>query len=219
MKKDLVEMVFILDRSGSMKGLEADSIGGFNALIEKQKKLPGEALVSLVLFDHEFKVIHHRKQIQSIPLLTLADFEVRGSTALVDAIGRSIRKIRSIHDAMGEDSTPEKTMFIITTDGQENASREFNTYQLKRMVEEHQEKDKWEFLFLGANMDAFAVAHDLGFKKERTANYQANREGVGASFAAAERAVNYMRLKPRNLWKVEENNLSTLVDEETKKQK
>lgn len=193
MKKNLVEMVFILDRSGSMKGLEADTIGGFNQLIEKQKQLPGEALVSLVLFDHEFKVIHHRKSIQEIPLLTLKDFEARGSTALVDAIGRAIRKIHSVHAVIGQDSIPEKTIFVITTDGQENASKEFNSHQLKRMVEEHQEKYHWEFMFLGANMDAFAVAKDYGFRPDRTANYEPSAEGVARMLKGTEEAMHYLR--------------------------
>jgi hypothetical protein len=193
MKKDLVEMVFILDRSGSMKGLEADTIGGFNSLVEKQKQQPGDAVISLVLFDDQFEVIHHRRVLKALEPLTSKEYYVRGSTALVDAIGRSIRKIRQIHLALGQDNIPEKTMFVITTDGQENASREFNNLQIKRMVEEFQEKYGWEFLFLGANIDSFSIAADLGILRSRTANFQANKEGINRHYEAVDETIRRFR--------------------------
>jgi uncharacterized protein YegL len=193
MKKGLVEMVFILDRSGSMRGLEADTVGGFNSLIEKQKQAPGEALVSLVLFDDQFEVVHHRRVITSLEPLTKDTYYVRGSTALVDAIGRGIEKIKHVHRQLGNDNAPEKTMFIITTDGQENASKQFNSHQLKRLVSEQQEKYGWEFLFLGANIDAFTTAMDLGIKRDRAANFVASEEGIKQKFFAVNESITRFR--------------------------
>ena len=194
MKKGLVEMVFILDRSGSMRGLEADTVGGFNSLIEKQKQASGEALVSLVLFDDQCEVIHHRRVIASLEPLTKETYYVRGSTALVDAVGRGIEKIKHVHRQLGSDNTPEKTMFIITTDGQENASKQYNTHQLKRLISEQQEKFGWEFLFLGANMDAFATAMDLGIQRNRAANFQASEEGIKKKFSAVNETISRFRM-------------------------
>lgn len=193
MKKDLVEMVFILDRSGSMRGLEADTIGGFNGLIEKQKTKPGDAIVSTVLFDDQFEVIHHRRDLKLIEPLTAQQYFVRGSTALIDAIGRSIGKIRHVHEQLGKDNIPEKTIFVITTDGQENASRQFHSVQLKRMVSEMQEKYGWEFLFLGANIDAFATAASYGIRRDRAANYVHDGKGTAKNFEAMEQAIESLR--------------------------
>jgi hypothetical protein len=176
-----------------MRGLEADTVGGFNSLIEKQKQAPGEALVSLVLFDDQFEVVHHRRVIASLEPLTKDTYYVRGSTALVDAIGRGIEKIKHVHRQLGNDNTPEKTMFVITTDGQENASKQFNSHQLKRLVSEQQEKYGWEFLFLGANIDAFTTAMDLGIKRDRAANFVASEEGIKQKFFAVNESITRFR--------------------------
>ena len=193
MKKGLIELVFILDRSGSMRGLEADTVGGFNSLIEKQKQTPGEALVSLVLFDDQFEVVHHRRMIASLEPLTKETYYVRGSTALVDAVGRGIKKIKHVHQQLGKDNIPEKTMFVITTDGQENASKQLNTAELKRLISEQQEKDGWEFLFLGANIDSFSTAMDFGIQQNRAANFEASEEGVKKKFFAVNETISRFR--------------------------
>ena len=193
MKKGLVEMVFILDRSGSMRGLEADTVGGFNSLIDKQKQAAGEALVSLVLFDDQFEVVHHRRGIASLEPLSKDTYYVRGSTALVDAVARGIEKIKHVHRQLGIDNTPEKTMFIITTDGQENASKQYNTHQLKRLISEQQEKFGWEFLFLGANIDSFATAMSLGIQRNRAANFEASEEGIKKKFYAVNETIDRFR--------------------------
>ncbi len=198
MKKGLVEFVFILDRSGSMRGLESDTIGGFNSLIEKQRETPGEVLVSLVLFDDQFEVVYHRRDIKAIPALSTKEYFVRGSTALVDAIGRGIRKIVNVYKALGDDNVPEKTVFVITTDGQENASKEFDSHTLKRLVQQQQEKYGWEFMFLGANIDAFATAQNMGFKESRTANVQYSKAGMRSQYDVVERALFRYRNDDKN---------------------
>jgi Mg-chelatase subunit ChlD len=194
MKKDLVEMVFILDRSGSMAGLEKDTIGGFNSLIEKQKKLKGDALVNTVLFSDYFQVLHNRRSIKYISKLTELDYSVGGSTALLDAIGRSVIKIQDIHQKIGEDQVPEKTMFIIITDGMENASRQYTYDMIKVMITTLQKSLGWEFLFMGANMDAIATASQLGIQASRASNYYADGQGTKATYNAMHRAVNDLRV-------------------------
>jgi uncharacterized protein YegL len=216
MKKGLVEMVFILDRSGSMRGLEADTVGGFNSLIEKQKQAPGEALVSLVLFDDQFEVVHHRRVIAALEPLTKDTYYVRGSTALVDAVARGIEKIKHVHRQLGIDNTPEKTMFVITTDGQENASKQYNSHQLKRLISEQQEKFGWEFLFLGANIDSFATAMSLGIQRNRAANFEANEEGIKKKFYAVNETIARFRM---NDDKFMESLKTHLPEEDTKKKK
>lgn len=161
MKKDLTELVFILDRSGSMAGLEADTIGGFNAMIGKQRGEPGEAHISTVLFDNETEVIHDRIPLDRVPALTTKEYYVRGCTALLDAVGGAIHHIGNVHKYAREEDRPEKTLFVITTDGLENASRRYTYDKVKAMIEHQQETHGWEFLFLGANIDAAREAPGL----------------------------------------------------------
>lgn len=178
MKKDLVEMVFILDRSGSMSGLEKDTIGGFNQMLEKQKQLPGDALVTTVLFDHEFQMLHDRLPVKEIKLMTGKEYYVRGSTALLDAVGKSIHHLVSIYKTTKPSEKPEKTIFIITTDGMENASRNYTYKDVKQLIETQKEKYNWEFIFLGANIDATEVAEGFGINRDRAANFHADKEGT-----------------------------------------
>ncbi|MBQ9838230.1 MAG: VWA domain-containing protein [Oscillospiraceae bacterium] len=189
MNKNLTEIVFILDRSGSMSGLEGDTIGGFNSMIEKQKRESGEALISTVLFDNETEVIHHRVDIKKIALLTDRDYYVRGCTALLDAVGGAIHHIGNVHKYAREEDRPEKTLFIITTDGMENASRKYTYDQLKMMIERQKEKYGWEFIFLGANIDAAKEAARFGISEDRVANYHADSTGTAVIYEAMSEAV------------------------------
>ena len=182
MKKDLTEIVFILDRSGSMSGLEADTIGGFNSMIEKQKKTEGEALISTVLFDNTSEVIHDRVDVRSVKPMTDADYTVRGCTALLDAIGGAIHHIGNVHKYARAEDVPEHTMFVITTDGMENASRHYDSEKVKRMIERQKEKYGWEFLFLGANIDAVETARHFGISEDRAVNYHSDREGTQLNY-------------------------------------
>ena len=189
MKKNLTELVFILDRSGSMAGLEGDTIGGFNAMIEKQKNEPGEAYVSTVLFDNESSVIHDRVDIQKVAPMTRADYYVRGCTALLDAVGKAIQHIGNVHKYAREEDRPEKTLFVITTDGMENASREYTYDRLKLLIQRQKDKYGWEFLFLGANIDAAKEAARFGIGADRAANYHADRQGTAVIYEAVSEAV------------------------------
>ena len=203
MKKNLTELVFILDRSGSMAGLEGDTIGGFNAMIEKQKGEPGEALVSTVLFDHESEVIHDRVDIQRIEPMTRQQYYVRGCTALLDAVGGAIHHIGNVHKYAREEDRPEKTLFVITTDGMENASRKYSYDRLKAMIERQKEKFGWEFIFLGANIDAAKEAARFGISEDRAANYHADSKGTAVVYEAVSDAVCSVRAsKPMSAdWK------------------
>ena len=178
MRKNLTELVFILDRSGSMAGLEGDTIGGFNAMIQKQKQEPGEAYVSTILFDNVSEVIHDRVKIRSVRKMTSRDYTVRGCTALIDAIGGAIKHISNIHKYARPEDVPEHTMFIITTDGMENASRTYSSDEVKRMIEQQKEEHGWEFLFIGANIDAVETAARIGINRNRAVNYGADSEGT-----------------------------------------
>jgi len=189
MKKNLTEIVFILDRSGSMAGLEDDTIGGFNAMIAKQQKEQGEAFVSTVLFDNISEVIHDRVDIQKIEPMTRKDYYVRGCTALLDAVGKAIHHIGNVHKYTREEDRPEKTIFVITTDGMENASRQYSYKDLKRMIERQKEKYGWEFLFLGANIDAAKEAARFGIREDHAANYHADRQGTAVIYEAVSEAV------------------------------
>lgn len=184
MRKNLTEIVFILDRSGSMGGLERDTIGGFNSMIEKQKKENGEAYVSTVLFDNHQEVIHDRVNLQEIQPMTDREYYVRGSTALLDAIGGAIHHIGNIHKYAREEDRPEKTMFVITTDGMENASRKYDYNRVKAMIERQKEKYGWEFIFLGANIDAAKEAARFGISADRAVTYHADHKGTAVIYEA-----------------------------------
>lgn len=189
MKKNLTEIVFILDRSGSMSGLEADTIGGFNSMIEKQKKVEGEALISTVLFDNTSEVIHDRVDVQSIKPLTDKDYTVRGCTALLDAIGGAIHHIGNVYKYARDEDVPEHTMFVITTDGMENASRRYDSEIVKKMIERQKEKYGWEFLFLGANIDAVETARHFGIGAERAVNYHCDSAGTQLNYEVLSEAI------------------------------
>ena len=189
MKKNLTEIVFILDRSGSMAGLEGDTIGGFNAMIRKQKEEAGEALISTVLFDNFTEVIHDRVNIQKIQPMTDKEYYVRGCTALLDAVGKSIQHIANVHKYAREEDRPEKTLFVITTDGMENASREYDYEQVKVKIEQQKENHDWEFIFLGANIDAAREAARFGIGADHTANYHADHMGTTVLYDALNDAV------------------------------
>lgn len=183
------ELVFILDRSGSMSGLEGDTIGGFNSMIEKQKKQDGGCYVSTVLFDDESEVLHDRVKLTDIPKMTDEDYTVRGCTALIDAIGGAIHHIGNIHKYARPEDVPEHTMFIITTDGQENASHRYSSEQVKKMIERQKEKYGWEFLFIGANIDAVETAARYGIDKDRAVNYNADGHGTHILYESVAKAV------------------------------
>ena len=193
MKKHLTELVFILDRSGSMAGLEEDTIGGFNAMIEKQRQEPGEAVVSTVLFDSESTIIHDRVDIQRVAPMTRKEYYVRGCTALLDAVGGAIHHIGNVHKYAREEDRPEKTLFVITTDGMENASRKFTYDRLKAMIERQKERYGWEFLFLGTNIDAAKEAARFGISEDRAANYYADSVGTNVIYETVSEAITQVR--------------------------
>ena len=193
MKNNITELVFILDRSGSMAGLESDTVGGFNSLIEKQKKEAGECYVSTVLFDNESEVLHDRIKLCDIPKMTEEDYTVRGCTALVDAIGGAIHHIGNVHKYARPEDVPERTMFVITTDGLENASRRYTADEVKRMIEKRKESDGWEFLFIGANIDAVETAARYGIAKDRAVNYNADGKGTKILYQSVSKVVHDIR--------------------------
>lgn len=198
MKKGLTEIVFILDRSGSMSGLEADTIGGYNSLIEKQKKEEGEAYISTVLFDDICEVLHDRVTLEQIQPMTDKEYYVRGCTALLDAIGSAIHHIGNVHKYAREEDRPEKTLFIITTDGQENSSSRYTYKKVKHMVERQKEKFGWEFLFLGANIDAIAEAGRFGIKADRAVNYHCDKKGTAVNYECLSKAISKVRQSERD---------------------
>ena len=193
MKKNLTEIVFILDRSGSMSGLEADTIGGFNSMIEKQKREAGEALISTVLFDNLSEVIHDRIPIGRVEPMTDREYYVRGCTALLDAIGGAIHHIGNIHKYAREEDVPEHTLFVITTDGMENASRRYDSETVKKMIERQKAKYGWEFLFLGANIDAVETASRFGIGADRAVNYHSDHQGTQLNYEVLSAAVSTVR--------------------------
>jgi len=193
MRKGLTEVVFILDRSGSMKGLEADTIGGFNSMIEKQSKEEGEAYISTVLFDDQTEVLYDRVPVTKVEPMNDNQYYVRGCTALLDALGGAIHHIANVHKYAREEDRPEKTLFIITTDGMENASRKYSFDKVKKMVEKEKAKYGWEFLFLGANIDAIEVAGRFGIGADRAINYECDRKGTALNYRVLSDTVSAVR--------------------------
>ena len=189
-------MVFILDRSGSMGGLEKDTIGGYNSLIEKQKKEEGEALVSTVLFDHDQEVLLDRVPLDKVKEMTEDEYYVRGCTALLDAIGGAIHHIGNIHKYAREEDVPEKTIFVITTDGLENASKRYSYRDIKKMIKRQEEKYGWEFLFLGANIDVAKESDRLGIRQDRAVRYVNDSEGIELNYEVVGCAMSAMRSMP-----------------------
>ena len=205
MRKNLTEIVFILDRSGSMSGLELDTIGGFNSLIRKQQKEEGAAYVSTVLFDDHTEVLHDRIDIRNVKPMTENEYYVRGCTALLDAIGGAIHHIGNVHKYAREEDRPEKTLFIITTDGMENASHKYSYSKVRDMIQRQKDKYGWEFLFLGANIDAVAEADRLGIDADRAVNYECDSVGTEVNYRVLSEAVMKVRKKEAlgNDWKAE----------------
>ena len=189
MRKNLTEIVFILDRSGSMSGLEADTIGGFNSMIEKQKREDGDAVISTVLFDNFSEVIHDRVDIKNVKPMTNRDYYVRGCTALLDAVGEAIRHIGNVHKYARPEDIPEHTMFVIMTDGMENASHHYSKEKVKHMIERQQKKYGWEFLFLGANIDAVGTAGNLGIHEDKAVNFHCDSRGTQLNYEVLSDAI------------------------------
>lgn len=193
MRKGLTEVVFILDRSGSMSGLEADTIGGFNSMIEKQKREEGEAYISTVLFDDKTEVLYDRVPVAKVEPMNDKMYFVRGCTALLDAVGGAIHHIANVHKYAREEDRPEKTLFIITTDGMENSSHIYEYKKVKKMVEKEKDKHGWEFLFLGANIDAIEAAGRIGVGADRAINYVSDEKGTALNYQVLSEAVSAVR--------------------------
>lgn len=212
MKNNLTELVFIIDRSGSMAGFESDTIGGFNSMIEKQKQGEGEVYVSTVLFDNFSQVIHDRTSIADIKPMTTEEYTVGGCTALLDAIGGAIHHIGNVHKYARKEDIPEHTIFVITTDGMENASHNYSSQRVKEMIKRQTENYGWEFIFVAANIDAIETADRIGIRRERAANYRQTREGYEACYASMSEFVTMKRtaapIADDSAWKknLEENN-------------
>ena len=192
-KNNIVDVVFILDRSGSMGGLESDTIGGFNSMLEKQRKIEGKAFITTVLFDDQYELLHDRVNIAKVNNITEKEYFVRGSTALLDAIGKTIAKEKAIQDTLEKNEKADKVLFIIITDGLENASREYNSATVKKLIETQKEKYGWEFLFLGANIDAIETANTIGINAERAVNYKSDSIGTKKNYDTLNKAVEEVR--------------------------
>ena len=192
-KNNIVDVVFILDRSGSMGGLESDTIGGFNSMLEKQRKIEGKAFITTVLFDDQYELLHDRVNIDKVKNITEKEYFVRGSTALLDAIGKTIAKEKAIQDTLGKNEKADKVLFVIITDGLENASREYNSSTVKKLIETQKEKYGWEFLFLGANIDAIETANTIGINAERAVNYKSDSIGTKKNYDTLNKAVEEVR--------------------------
>ena len=196
MKTNLTELVFILDRSGSMGGLESDTIGGFNSMLAKQQTEPGECRITTVLFDNEYETLHDRIDIKAVSAITNREYFVRGQTALLDAVGRTINKIDSVQKNTAVDYRAEKVLFVITTDGMENASREFNYKKIKSLVEKQKSKYGWEFIFLGANINAVEVADRFGVDRSRAQRFHNDSEGIELNYRVLNETVSCYRAAP-----------------------
>lgn len=192
-KNNVTELVFILDRSGSMSGLESDTIGGFNAMIDKQKKQDGKCFVSTVLFDNVSEMLHDRVKLTDIKPMTDREYTVRGCTALIDAIGGAIHHIGNVHKYARPEDVPEHTIFVITTDGMENASHKYSSDKVKKMIERQKERYGWEFLFIGANIDAVETAAQYGISKDRAVNYNADEVGTHILYESVSAVVGNVR--------------------------
>ena len=219
MKNNLTELVFIIDRSGSMSGLEGDTIGGFNSMLEKQKKEAGDVFVTTVLFDDKCEALHYRVDIKKLEPITAEDYYVRGCTALLDAVGKTILMIKQDQKAASKEERADNVLFVITTDGLENASKEFTYEKIKKMIEKQTEKHGWKFLFLGANIDAAAEAARVGISARYSAKYSADAEGTQKNFEGVCKAASAMRLNEdiSESWKAEIEDY--LIKKEGKKTK
>lgn len=191
--KNLTEIVFILDRSGSMGGLESDTIGGYNSLLEKQRKEVGDAAVTTVLFDDQYEMVHDHAAIGKVKDITNKEYFARGMTGLLDAVGKTINHVGNRHKNALDSEVPGKTMVVIITDGFENASREFTLPQVKQMIERQKAEFGWEFLFLGANIDAVSTAADFGISADRAVTYEADSVGTRMNFDAVSEVVGCVR--------------------------
>ena len=218
MKNNITELVFILDKSGSMAGLESDTIGGFNSMLARQKGQEGKVLVSTILFSNNSQILHDRKDINEIEPLTEKDYRVGGATALLDAIGGAIRHIGTIHKYAREEDVPEHTIFLITTDGMENASFCYSSQKVKEMIKRQEEKYGWEFLFVAANIDAVETAENIGIRRDRAANYKADRQSTGVLFSEMCETVSEFRRtgKVRENWSEKIETAKDSEDEEGK---
>lgn len=203
MKKELAELVFILDRSGSMGGLESDTIGGFNSMLEKQKEEEGEANVTTVLFDDQVEIVHDRFPIAAVKPLTNEDYYVRGSTALLDAVGSTVKKIENTQNRLPDDLKAQKVIFVITTDGLENSSREYTAKMVRKMIKTHQ-KQGWQFIFMGANMDAVTEAGRLGISRRHAVSYRNDSKGVALNYAVTGGILSMMRDSSRSVEDIDE---------------
>lgn len=197
MNLNVTEVVFILDRSGSMSNLVSDTIGGYNSMLEKQKRLPGDVLITTILFDDQYEILYENVNLKEVFNITEKEYYVRGSTALLDAMGKTINYIGKKLENIQEDMRPGKVLFVIITDGYENSSREFNYKKIKSMVEHQKRKYSWEFIFLGANIDAIAVADNLGIADDRAVNYCADSKGTLEGYESINYAINSIRVNKK----------------------
>lgn len=198
-----VELVFILDRSGSMGGLESDTIGGYNSMLSKQKKeKTGKVSVTTVLFDDQYELLYNQVPIEKVSPMTEEEYYVRGSTALLDAIGKTVMQVKANQD---KKEIKDKVLFVIITDGMENASREYRVEQVKKLIEERKEKDNWEFLFLGANIDAIGAAKDIGIDSSRAVRFKSDKKGTAKNYEVLNEAIKEIRggYQLNNSWKNE----------------
>jgi len=196
MKSNLTELIFILDRSGSMGGLESDTIGGFNSMLKKQQEQDGECRITTILFDGEYEVLHDRLDLKAVSPITDKEYFVRGNTALLDAIGKTINKVVNTQKQSRPEYQSDKVLFVITTDGMENASREFNYSQIKSMIENQKNNYNWEFIFLGANIDAVDVADRFGIAKNRAQNFHNDSEGIALNYESLSESISGYRASP-----------------------